>query len=210
MKTIELLLGSAVFGALTFSGYSQIVFEDNSGALYDTVFFTKALTLGTPNYDQDLNLELLYSSASYGQTFIPVVTLLLSSDSSSASGPQLGQILTAGGDISDYGTIYDQSSQEYDLGSAYQNRTDYFEVLAWTGLFPSYAAAFASRNLDVLVGGSSIFAEFVPANLSINPSADISNVGVIYLVQSPEPAVLPLASAGLALASTLLFSRRKS
>jgi len=205
MKTIELLLGSAVFGALTFTSYSQIVFEDNSGAAYDTVFYTKALSLGTPNYGQDLNLELLYGSSTYGQSFIPVVTLLGSSNAS-PSGPQLGQIVTAAGDISTYGTIYEQSGQVFDLGSAYQNRTDYFQVLAWTGFYPSYAAALASHNPDELAGNSSIFAEFVPLNPS---TTDISNVGLINLSQAPEPAVLPVASAGLALASTLLFRRRK-
>ena len=206
MKTIELLLGSAVFGALTFSGYSQIVFEDNSGAAYDTTFVTMALSDGTPNYSVNLDLELLfYGSSYYDQPFIPVVTLLGSSNAS-PSGPQLGQIVTAAGDISDYGTIYEQSGQVFDLGSAYQNRTDYFQVLAWTGFYPSYAAALASGNPNELLGNSSIFAEFVPLNPS---TTDISNVGVIHLTMAPEPAVLPVASAGLALASTLLFRRRK-
>jgi hypothetical protein len=120
------------------------------------LFFPMDLSRGMPNYTQDLNLELLYSSAPYGQPFIPVVTLLLSSHNYSASGPQLGQTLAASGDISfNGGPIYDLSGQEFDLGSAYQNRTDYFQVLAWTGNFPSYAAAIASRNLYVLDGGSS-------------------------------------------------------
>jgi hypothetical protein len=211
MKTIKLLLGSAVFGALTLSSYSQIVFEDNSGAAYDTTFVTMALSNGTPNYTENLNLELLLYEGTlpYGQPFIPVVTLV-GSTLASPTGPQLGQIVTAAGDIADYGTIYEQSGQDFDLGSAYQNRTDYFQVLAWRGNYPSYAAALASHNPNELLGNSSIFAEFVPPNFPTATPADISNVGVIHLTMAPEPAVLPVASAGLALASTLLFRRRNS
>jgi hypothetical protein len=207
MKTIELLLCSAVFGALTATSHSQIVFEDNSGAAYDTAYYFMGLR---PNYNQDLNLELLYGSAIYSPSFVPVVTLLLSSDNEDPSGPQLGQTLAGADDILfNGGTIFDSSYQEFDLGSAYQNRTDYFQVLAWTGPYSSFGAAVASQNKYVYAGASSIFAEFVPASLSVYPPADISNVGLIYLVPIPEPAVLPVASAGLALASTLLFRRRK-
>ena len=198
----KLILSFIAVTGFSAAGFAQIFFADSSGAAYDTTIN------GVPNQSQDLNLQLLFGSSPTSFSSIPVVTLLLSS-SAIPSGSQIGQTLSAAGDITALYTILDNSGEEYILGSGYENRTDYFKVLAWTGQFSSYQAALASDDPSVSAGTSAIFTEHIPGNPPAIPT-DISNVGVVNLVPVPEPATYALATGGVSLASMLLFRRRKS
>jgi len=92
-------------------------------------------------------------------------------------------------------------------------------VLAWSGNYSSYQAALFSGVPGVVTGASAVFSEFIPSQVFDIPG-DVSNVGTINAMGTlslfqantviPEPAALPVTSAGLALASTFLLRRRKA
>ena len=176
-----------VFIAFSFSSFSQgIFFEDNSVAAYDTVIGF------SPNYTENLNLELLIGS-SQNTINTAVVTLLLSS-SAKPTSPALGGTYSAAGDISFFGTIYDISGQEYLLPS-YAGETVYCEVLAWTGNYSTYTSALDAGASTAI---SQVFTENIPTG---GPRfyTDISNVGIISFVPGPipEPKIMSLAGLGV-------------
>src|SRR5208282_3624328 len=123
MNLSRIILSAGALVVLTMSSFGQgIVFEDNSGASYDTILN------GFPNYTQNLNLELLFGTTATSVN-LDVVTLLLNSSFTPTTGA-LGQVGSAAGDISlSGGYIYDPSGQEY-LLSAYAGDTVYLQVLA--------------------------------------------------------------------------------
>jgi hypothetical protein len=198
----KLILSVAGTSLLALSSSAQgIAFADNSGASYDTTI------AGTPNTTKDLNLELLYGTSA-GSVTTPVVTLLLSTSATPASTPiAIGGTYAALSDISFLGTIADPSGVTYSLPGGV---TDFFQVLAWSGSYQSYAAALASGVTGEFAGTSSVFSESIPASSTAFP-ADISSVGVVGLTQVPttiipEPSTLAMAGVGLA---SMLFMRRK-
>ena len=188
----KLILSVTAIGAMSLSGFAQgITFSDNVFTTYDTTIN------GVPNTTQDLNLELLYGSTA-NTVNTPVVTLLLTSSAQPTSGA-LGGVYSAAGDISAYGSILDNSGQEYNLPGGV---TDYFQVLAWAGNAPTFQAAIFAG--EPLTGTSAIFTEAIGVGSTSFP-ADITGVGVIAL-GIPEPSTL--AMAGVGLASVVIFRRR--
>jgi hypothetical protein len=198
----KLILSVSAIAGLSLAAHSQgISFADNSASAsangYDTTINGQVNT-------QDLNLALLIGSATPNT---PVVTLLLS-DPTVTTSPAIGQVSSAVGDVSAAGYIFDPSSQAY-VVSAFAGQTVNAEVEAWTGNYPSYAEALASGVTGEFAGVSQVFTAAIPAT-STGFAADISNVGVINLIQVPTvvPEPSTLAMAGVGLASMLIFRRR--
>lgn len=203
MKKFVLSLASlAALALLTISSLGQgILFEDNSGATYDTILN------GADNTRQDLNLELLLVTAPGVYAPIPIVTLLLSSTNTNPSGSgALGQVYSAAGDISAFGTIYDFSGTEYNL-SAYAGDTIHLQVFAWTGNYSSLAAAEQAGDFFESIWGSSQVFAVTLGNSPYSFPADISGVGTIIMDDVPEPTTIALA--GLGGLSLLVLRRRK-
>jgi hypothetical protein len=197
----KLILSIAGTSLLALSGSAQgITFADNSGAAFDTTIG------GVANTTQDLNLELLYGSSA-GNVSTPIVTLLLSQSSTPVSSPTAaGGVYSAASDISFLGTISESSGSAFTVPAG----TDFFEVLAWSGQYSSYAAAEASGVVGVFGGASAVFSETVAGGATAFP-ADISSVGVVGLTQVPTtvvPEPSTLAMAGVGLASMLMFRRK--
>lgn len=192
----KLILSAAAVAGLAVTSYGQgIVFADNSGASFDTTIN------GVNNTSTDLNLELLLGTTASSVT-TDVVTLLLSSSNTNPSqSPALGQVYSAAGDISSFGTIYDNSGNQYGLASD-AGATVYLQVLAWEGNYSTYAAAVAANAAN---GMSSVFSTTIGATPTSFP-ADISGVGVVALSSVPEPTTMALAGLG---GLSLLFLRRK-
>jgi hypothetical protein len=199
----KLILSVSVVGAMSLTGFAQgITFSDfENAAGYGTTI------AGAPNTTQDLNLELLYGTSA-GAVTTPVVTLLLSSSATPANNVNvaLGQTFAGAGDITGAGgLLYDNTGSSYAVPAG----SVFFEVLAWSGQYSSYAAAEASGTVGVYAGASSVFPGTSPA-APATPN-DIDGVGVINLTQVPttivpEPSTLAMAGVGLA---SMLFFRRK-
>lgn len=182
----KFVLSLAALALLTISSLGQgILFEDNSGATYDTILN------GANNTRQDLNLELLLVTAPH--IYTPIVTLLLSSTNTNPSGSgALGQVYSATGDISaTRGLIYDLSGTDY-LLPGYAGDTVYMQVVAWIGDSSNYVAAESSGSLW---GDSQVFAVTLGPYPYSLPS-DISNVGTIIMNAVPEPTTIALAGLG--------------
>lgn len=194
----KIILSTAITIGLTMASFGQsFLFEDNSGAAYDTTIG------GVANTTQDLNLQVLFGTSATSVN-TSIMTLLLSSADTSTSSSALGQTLSAAGDITAFGgAIYDNSGAGILWPAADAGATLYLQVLAWTGNYSSYADAAAAK---VAVGQSSVFTITAGATPTAFPN-DISGVGVIDLVPVPEPTTMALAGlGGLAL---LLFRRKK-
>jgi hypothetical protein len=203
----KLILSVAALGTMSLSGFAQgITFSDfENAAGYGTTI------AGAPNLTQDLNLELLYGTSA-GNVTTPVVTLLLSSSATPADGNNvnvpLGETFTGAGDISAAGgLLYDTTGSSYAVPAG----SVFFEVLAWSGNYGSYAAAEASGVTGVFGGASAVFPGSSPA-APATPN-DIDGVGVINLTQVPTtvvPEPSTLAMAGVGLVSMLLMRRKVS
>lgn len=192
----KIILTVVAVAGLTASGFAQgILLEDNSGAATDTTIN------GVVNTSQDLDLELLVGTSATSVT-TDVITLLLSSTFVPTTSAD-GQIGAAAGDITaSGGYIYDGSSIAYSL-AAYAGTTVYLQVDAWTGLYSSAAASLAAGGS---AGSSSIFTGAVGASPTSFP-IDVSGMGVIDLVPTPEPTTMALA--GLGGLSLFLLRRKK-
>jgi hypothetical protein len=162
----------------------------------------------------DINCELLYSS-SQNAPFEPVVTLLLSS-SALPTGPSVGQVITASGDITGEanGTLLDFSGEPYIIPGIGAGQTAYFLVLGWLGNYSSYAAALNGEY--AYPGLTSVFSEVLsPASSFVQ--ADINNMAALNMaeldVPYPPPAVpepSSLMMAGVGLGSMLVFGCRRA
>jgi hypothetical protein len=200
MKKLILVIGATSVVFLS-GNAQQLQFADNGANSTDTTIN------GVPNSTQDLNLELLIGSTSTSVT-TDVVTLLLS-DTTATATTALGSVQPAQGDITaSGGDIVDLTINAYIVPSG----TTWAEVLAWTGNYSTYASALYSLNSDT--GLSQIF-QVVPSPAAGSPATDISNIETVAdgnidlhsAILIPEPSTL--AMAGIGLASTLIFRRKK-
>ena len=200
----KLILAVSGVAGLSLASFGQgINFLDGSNPAYDVTIN------GAPNTSQDVNLELLYSSTATTSldstsglnilTGSPVVTLLLSSTATATTGT-LGQTSSAGGDISTFGYITDNSLTEYNLAAG----TYDMQVVGWTGNYATYDAA-ASAKQDV--GATSVFTVAVGAPPAT--AANVAGMGVLNLAPVAVPEPTTLAMAGVGLASMLIFRRKK-
>jgi hypothetical protein len=204
----KLILSIATASVVALSGHAQqLLFDDNGNNSTDTVIN------GVPNYNQDLNLELLVGSTSTTVT-TDVVTLLLNGATATATSA-LGSVQPATGDITHTGgDICDTTLNMYTVPAG----TAWAEVLAWTGNYSTYAAAMNSPTS--YTGVSEIF-QIVPPPVAGHPASDISNIenvgnGNIYLswnpLGNPPPPPMPepstLAMAWVGLAAMLVFRRK--
>jgi hypothetical protein len=181
----KLILSVTAVVGFSIGSFAQgIQFADSASPAFDTTIS------GIANTSQDLNLQLLEGSTSSTATTV-LATLLLNNTS-------------ANGDISVFGFIYDNSGTVYSAPAG----TDYFQVLAWTGNYSSYAAASGSGQVGVYAGSSPVFSEAVPAPPATPPA--LTGLGTINLTQVstvPEPSTLAMTGVGLA---SMLFFRRKN
>ena len=180
----KLILSVSAIVGFSMVGFSQgVQFADASSAADVSIG-------GVINTTQDLNLQLLEGSTA--GTATTVLATLLVSDG------------TAAGDISTFGFIYDNSANS--VYPAPQG-SDYFQILAWTGSYTSYAAAQASATVGEYAGASAVFNEAIPLQPPATPPT-LTGIGIINLTQVPVPEPGTLAMAGVGLASMLLFRRR--
>ena len=206
------LVAVVVLG-LTSSSFAQVFSVDFSSAAYSAA-------LGSlQNSDEDLNLELLYGSSPDSLSSTSIVSVMLGSQNSQNLDGNADNQVNANGDVSFRYSIFDQSIPQQGSGPSYAGQAVYVEVLAWTGDYSSYQSALASGNPDVALGTSAVLIN--PANEHPFSPSDILGDSVVNLVPEnpnqgvgntvvPEPAAFPVASAGLVLASTLLFRRRQA
>jgi len=201
----KLILSVTAVAGLAMAGSAQQVQFADSGTANGSV---DTAINGTANTSQDLNLELLVGSSSSTVT-TDVVTLLLN-NSTATSTTALGSVQPGAGDITGTGgDILDKTINFYAIPAS----DTYYQVLAWTGNYTTYAAAQAAYSADVLgagYGSSPVLAFSPPPALNTVVSEDLDpnplNVSVVTTVV-PEPSTL--AMAGVGLASMLIF-RRKS
>ena len=85
-----------------------------------------------------------------------------------------------------------------------------FQFLAWTGLYPTYAAAEASHTPGVYAAASGLFSE-TPSYATDPILAYGRNQPAVILQQVPvpEPSALLLAACGIAGLLTYAWRRRK-
>jgi len=183
----KLILSVSAIVGFSMVGFSQgVQFAGNVGLPDNTI-------AGVVNTTQDLNLQLLEGSSA--GTATTVLATLLNSDG------------TSSGDVSTFGFIYDNSAVSVYNAPA---GTDFFQVLAWSGQYTSYAAALASGKTGEFAGASVVFSETIPVQPPATPPA-LTGIGVINLTQVPTtvvPEPSTLAMAGVGLASMLFFRRR--
>jgi hypothetical protein len=200
----KLILSVTAVAGLALAGTAQQVQFADSGTANGSI---DTAINGAPNTSQDLNLELLVGSSSTTVT-TDVVTLLLNGASATAT-TALGTVQPGAGDITGTGgDILDKTINFYAIPA---NDT-YYQVLAWTGSYSTYAAAVAAYNGNVLgagYGSSAVLAFSPPPALNTVVSEDLDpnqlNVSVVTTVV-PEPTTL--AMAGVGLASMLIFRRK--
>jgi hypothetical protein len=138
---------------------------------------------GVLDKSTDINAELLWSSTANG-TFSSVVTLLLSQATSSSTSA-LGTTQSAVGDVSEYGSgiLIDTSGNAYIIPTIGSGSTGYFEVLAWTGSYSTYAAAQVG---GALTGNSGVFSEVLAS--ATGTANDIEGMPALNLTPAGSPA----------------------
>jgi len=160
---------------------------------------------GVVDTSQDVNLQLLVGSSS-GTVTTDVVTLLLQGATTTPT-TALGSLQPAAGDVTFSGLIDDQSNNGYTVAAG----TTYYEILAWTGNYTSYAAAVASGQVGVDAGSSGVLAFDAAGGIPTSglPPAEedlASDINLTQVVSTPEPSTM--AMAGVGLASMLIFRRK--
>jgi len=178
-------VGAFAQGTITFDGTASASGLVSIGGVLDTTI--------------DVNAELLYSSTGAAGTFSPVVTLLLGG--SPTSGPGLGQVGYATGDITDFasGQLYSDQGASFIIPAIAPSTAAFFEVQAWMG-GNSYATATEA-------GTSAVFSEVLTA-ASSPTQASLDTMPALNITPIPEPSTL--AMAGVGLVSMLLLRRKVS
>jgi hypothetical protein len=198
----KLILSVTAIAGLAMAGSAQQVYlhDDNAAApTSNDVSINGVISTG------DLNLELLVGGTA-GTVTTDVVTLLLSQATSTAT-TGLGSVQSAQGDVSALGLIADQSNNGYQVAGG----TDFYQILAWTGNYSSYAAALASGQTGVDAGETAVLQFDLNSTPAVGaPPADEDLASPLNLTQVtsivPEPSTM--AMAGVGLASMLIFRRR--
>lgn len=174
-------------GAISFDGSNNTdpYINAPSGGLVFIGFWQFSL-----DTTRDINAELLYGTNPYNVT-TPVVTLLLSSDNS-GTGPEIGQTLSADGDITYFGSgqLYDPNGWAYVIPNIGIGDTGYFKVVGWVG--NAY-------------GSTLVFPEVLTSPYNPVP-ANIGNMPAL-LLNTPEPNSLAMAMVGIG--SMLIISGLK-
>jgi len=202
----KLILSVTAVAGFSMAGFAQggIYFDgsNNSNTSPAASSEGQVFISGVLDTSTDINAELLYNN---GTTFVPVVTLLLSSSNSNPStSGAVGQTYTAVGTISDYGSgvLYDPTGTEYVIPNDAAGAVVSFEVEGWLGNYGSLAAAQAAGQK---VGTTAAFTETLVA--VPGTANDIENMPALNLTAAvPEPSTF--AMAGVGLASMLIFRRR--
>jgi len=203
MKKLILSI-TALAGLSMAANAQQVALHDANSA--DPTSSNDISIAGVVDTSQDVNLQLLVGSSSSTVT-TDVVTLLLNQATTTAT-TALGSVQPAAGDVSFSGLIDDKSNNGYNVAAG----TTYYEILAWTGNFSSYAAAEASGQIGVYGGSSGVIAFDAAGGIPTSglPPAEedlASDINLTQVVATPEPSTI--AMAGIGLASMLIF-RRKS
>ena len=159
---------------------------------------------------QDVNVQLLVNAPTVGWTPLtgyplngqpagtPTTSTLLLSD----WDPMLGTA-SAVGDVTGFGPgdIYDFNGSPYAVPDTTTPGTFQFQLLVWTGMYPSYAAAEASHTLGVYACDSAVFTDGVdygPSPPGLGSGwIDNSPAMIMQQVPVPEPSTLLLATCGL-------------
>ena len=222
MKTIILSL-IAITGC-SVAGFAQgtITFDgsNNTGTAPDAATSGRVFLgdVGTQlDTFRDINAELLYSVTGAAGTYSPVVTLSTSAYGVAPTGPSLGQVIDATGDITYYGngTLSDPSGQYYVIPGVAAGQTAYFMVEAWLGNYSSYDQALASQDIDAYPGMTYPFSEvlssansLVQANIENMPGLEMGYLDYRYPPPAmPEPSTFEMAGVGIG--SMLILGCRK-
>jgi len=192
----KLILSVSAIAGLAMAGNAQQVALHDSNASAPTS--NDVSINGVIDSTQDLNLQLLVGSTA-GTVTTDVVTLLLNGATATAT-TALGSVQPAAGDISfSGGLILDRTGNGYQVATG----TAYYEILAWTGNYSSYAAALASGTQGVDAGSSGILAFDAAGGI---PTAGLSpaeedlaspiNLTQVPTTVVPEPSTLAMAGVG--------------
>jgi len=202
----KLILSVTAIAGLAMAGNAQQVALHDANAADATS--SNDISIAGVTSTADVNLQLLVGSSA-GAVTTDVVTLLLSQSTSTAT-TALGTIQSAKGDISNLGLIADASGNGYGVAAG----TTFYEILAWTGNFSSYAAAEASGQTGVYGGSSGVLAFDNAGGIPTAglPPAEEDLASAINLTQVPtsvipEPSTLAMAGVGMA---SMLFLRRRN
>jgi hypothetical protein len=198
----KLILSVTAIAGLAMAGSAQqVLFHDSNIADASS---SNDITINGVTSTGDLNLELLVGSSA-GAVTTDVVTLLLSLAVATPT-TAAGTVQPGLGDISTAGVIDDLTQNAYSVPAG----TDFYQILAWSGAYSSYAAALASGAQGVNAGESSVLA-FDSQPASGSPAVQIDLPSAINLTQVPTsvvPEPSTMAMAGVGLASMLIFRRR--
>ena len=188
--------------------------------------------------DQDVNVQLLvYDPALATPAWTPLTgsplngvplsagtpttsTLLLSSGYDSYNGGS-----TALGDVTDFGPgcIFDANGSGYavpGIANGVETKNSepgpssfQFQLLVWTGMYPSYAAAEASHTPGVYACAGGVFTDgfdYGPAPPNLGAGwIDNSPAMILQQVPVPEPSTLLLAGCGLTGLLAYAWRKRK-
>ncbi len=159
----------------------------------------------------DINVELLYGT-SPNSVNTPVVTLLRSSGNAGPGSGGLGQVLSAAGDITDYGTgqLIDASGQSYIIPNLAGGSTAYFQILGWTGNVDNFNSASqdyedpqTGKFYSQYYGQTAIFSETLG---SLGVEGDIENVPALVLSTGLDVNGAPLDNAAVPEPTSLLMA----
>jgi hypothetical protein len=202
----KLILSVTAVAGFSMAGFAQggLYFDgsQNSSTSLAATSEGEVFISGVLDTSTDINAELLYNN---GTSFVPVVTLLLSSNNSNPSTVgTIGQTYTGIGTITDYGTgvLYDPTGTEYVIPGDPAGTVVSLEVEGWLGNYSSLALAQAAGQK---VGTTAPFTETLVA--VPGTANDIEGMPALNLTTAvPEPSTL--AMAGVGLASMLIFRRK--
>jgi hypothetical protein len=205
----KIILSAVAMGGLAMTSFGQgVIYFDGSNNTSTSPTATsegQVFLNGVLDTSTDINVELLYGASATTVTS-DCVTLLLS-DSTGTENSAPGGLQPASGDVTDYGSgvLFDASGVGYQLTGTSSGATEFFQVLAWTGNFSSYAAALTAGTGQT--GSSSVFSEILTS--ATGEANDIEGMSALDLTTSAVPEPTTMALAGLGGLSLFLLRRKK-